>query len=266
MGGTYQFDDDRQREIYEYVERNGAVWPEMVRQNVLVRPESNSKPTRSGAQLEPSVKMPSEEVSRHVSVLKRDGYLEEHNGKLRVAMPVDVGARTVPLDEGRAVVRPARQEDVDGIVDVIETIAADEGYVVAARLAEKVDRDGVLLRHNEREDRVFFVATVEDEAVGWLHVEGTLFDRMDHTAALTLGVLEAYRGDGIGSTLVESGLDWARDRGYRKVYQNLSATNDDAVAFLEEHGWSVESTREGHYRIGGELVDEIQLACWLEGD
>lgn len=264
MSGTYQFDNARQRDIYEYVEQNGAVWPEMVRQNVLVQPESGSKPTRSGAGLGPSVKMSNEELSRHVSVLKRDGYLEEYNGKLRVAMPVDAGAKTVPLDGQEAVVRPARQEDMEGVVDAIETVASVESYVVAARLAEAVTREGVLLRSNESQDRVFFVASVEGEAVGWLHVEGTQFDRMSHTARLTLGVLEGYRGAGLGSALMERGLEWAGSRGYRKVYQNLSATNDSAIAFLENHGWTVESTREGHYLIDDELVDEVQLAVWLD--
>jgi ribosomal protein S18 acetylase RimI-like enzyme len=77
-------------------------------------------------------------------------------------------------------------------------------------------------------------------------------------------VLAQYRGDGLGSTLMESGLEWAGDHGYRKVYQNLPATNDRAIAFLEDAGWSVESTRGGHYRIDGELIDEVQLATWLD--
>ncbi len=67
---------------------------------------------------------------------------------------------------------------------------------------------------------MFFVASVEGETVGWLHVEGAQFDRMSH--------------------------------------------NDSAIAFLEDHGWTVESTREGHCLIDGELVDEVQLAVWLD--
>lgn len=264
MSTPRQFDHDRRRQIYEYVERNGAVEPETVRQNVLVQPETDSKPARSGADLEPSVPMQTEEFSHHVSILERDGYLEERDDKLRVALPMDVDAETVDLDGLEATVRPARQEDITGIVGVIETIATVNTYVVAARLAEEVTRDEVLFRHNESEDRVFFVATVDDDAVGWLHVGGVQFPKMSHTAELTLGVLERYRGNGLGSTLMERGLEWARDRGYRKIYQNLPATNERAIAFLEDQGWSVESTRDGHYRIDDELVDEVQLAIWLD--
>lgn len=264
MSSLGQFDHDRRRRIYEYVEQSGAVEPEQARQNLLVQPETASKPARSGGDLDPSVPMPREEFEHHVSILERDGHLEEVEGKLRVALPVDEDVTVVEFDDLEATVRPARQEDISGIVGVIESIAAVDSYVVATRLANEVTRDEVLLRQNESEDRVFFVATVDEDAVGWLHVEAVQAPMMDHTAELTVGVLEQYRGNGLGSTLMERGLAWARQRGTRKVYQNLPATNERAISFLEDSGWAVESTRDGHYCIDDELVDEVQLAVWLE--
>lgn len=265
MAETYQFENARQREIYEYVEQNGVVWPEAVRQNVLVKPESGAKPSRSGPKLEPSVKMSKSEFSRHVDALERDGYLELQNGKLRVVTSVEPEATTVDIDTGQdAVVRAAREEDIDGIVETIEAVASDGRYVVAARLAETVDSEGVLIRHNESENRIFFVATVDDEPVGWLHLDGAQFDATAHTAELTVGIRRGYRGEGLGSALMDRGLDWAEEQGYRKVYQNLPATNEDAIEFLQSQGWEVESTREGHYLLADELVDEVQLADWLD--
>ncbi|NHN40655.1 GNAT family N-acetyltransferase [Halorubellus sp. JP-L1] len=272
MGSTTDFDSDRRRQIYEYVERNGAVDPETARRNLLVQAPSNSKPARSGAELDPSIPMPPGVFAEHVAGLEDEGYLAERDGKLRVAHPVEADATTVTvedveddgIEDAEATVRAAVQEDIEGIVDVVETIAVADEYVVASRLASDVTREEVLLRQNDREDRVFFVATVDDEIVGWLHVEAVQVPMMDHTAQLTVGVLEAYRGHGIGSTLMEHGLDWARDRGLRKVYQNVPASNERAIAFLENAGWAVESTREDHYCIDDAFVDEAQLAIWLE--
>lgn len=266
MPGLEEFEHDRRRRIYEYVESRGAVEPETVRRNVLVTPETSSKPARSGPELPPSTPMSFQEFSEHVAGLERDGYLTERDGKLRVALPLTDEETTVPIDdEVEATVRPARQEDMAGIVGVVETIAAEDAYAVARRLADQVAREDVLLRHNEGGNRVFFVAIVADETVGWLHVEAVSSPMMDHTAELTVGVLAEYRGHGLGSTLMEFGLDWAREQGLRKVYQSLPATNERAIAFLEDAAWSVESTREGHYHVGDELVDEVQLAVWLDG-
>lgn len=264
MSRPEQFDEAERRRIYEYVERNGAVKPETIRQNVLVQPETASKPARSGSDLEPSVMMPSEEFNHHVSILKRDGFLEEHDEKLRVVLPMDEDAITVEIDGLEATVRPARQEDITGIIGVIKTVASVDTYVVAARLADKIDRDQVLLRHNETEDRIFFVVTVDNDTIGWLHIEAEQFPKMDHTAKLTMGVLDQYRSHGLGSILMEQGIKWTQTQGYRKLYQNLPATNERAISFLEDHGWSVESTHDGHYLIDDELVDEVQLAIWLD--
>jgi GNAT superfamily N-acetyltransferase len=261
---TMGFDRAERRRIYEYVEREGVVTPEQVRQNVLVRTESSSKPARSGAALSRSVPMEPETFRHHVSILKRDGYLEEVDGTLRVAFPMDADVEAVDLDGVEAEIRPARQEDITGVIGVIGAVAGKADHAVAARLAEQVSRDDVLLRHNEEESRVFFVATVEGDAVGWLHVEALKYPRMEHTAELTVGVLEEYRGSGLGTALMDCGLDWARERGYLKVYQNLPATNERAIDFLAENGWTEEYRREGHYLLDGEFVDEIGLAVWLD--
>jgi GNAT superfamily N-acetyltransferase len=261
---TMGFDRAERRRIYEYVEREGAAEPEEVRQNVLVKAESSSKPARSGGALSRSVPMDRETFRHHVSILKRDGYLEESNGILRVAFPMGVDAETVDLDGVEAEVRPARQEDITGIIGVVEAVAGETDHAVAARLAEQVSRDDVLLRHNETESRVFFVATVDGDAVGWLHVEALVHPRMEHTAELTVGVLEEYRDGGLGAALMDRGLDWARERGYLKVYQSLPATNERAVDFLEENGWTEEYRRGGHYLLDGEFVDEVGLAVWLD--
>jgi len=262
MSDRQQFDDARRRTIYEYVERTGAVEPEAARTDISVEPDTDSKPARSGAKL--SVSMSPEEFDHHVSILQRNGHIEEKGGKLRVAVPLAEDTDTVAFDDLTATVRRARQEDISEIVGVVETVAEEERYVVAQRLAERVTRDDVLLRYNESEDRVFFVATVDDDTIGWLHVGGAKEPQMEHTARLTLGILEQYRGNGLGSTLMDRGLEWADSQGYRKIYQSVPASNEPAIDFLEAEGWRVESTRDGHYCIDGDLVDETQLAIWLD--
>lgn len=260
--GEMNFGDARRRQIYEYVEQHGAVPPSEVRREVRVTPESASKPTRSGtAEMVP---IPAEEFRHHVSILKRDGYLVERDGRLEVGIQAGSESVEVEADGVTAVVRLAQQQDLTGIVGVIEQVAAEGHHVVAKRLAEEVTRTDVLLRHNESRTRTFFVATVDEDAVGWLHVSAPQLEELSHTAELTVGVLEAYRDRGIGSALMDRGLAWAQEHGYRKVTQRLPASNEAGVAFLEATGWTVEAVREGQYLVDGELEDEVQVAVWLD--
>ncbi|MFC7115711.1 GNAT family N-acetyltransferase [Natronoarchaeum sp. GCM10025703] len=229
---------DRQR-IFEFVERQGAVDPQAVRSELF---PSDSRGFR-----------------HHVSVLRRDGILTQtEDGDLRVAIEAG-GEQEVMADGVECVIRPARQEDLSGIISAIKSVAAPGIHIVAETVAQELDRDEALLRHNDVESRMFFVATVDDEVVGWVHLNSAEIAKLRHTAELTLGVLEEYRDQGLGNRLLERGLEWASTHDYEKVYQSIPASNEPAIEFLEENGWEVEAIREDHYKIDDEYVDEVML-------
>lgn len=236
-----QFGHEDRKRIYEYVERHGAAIPDDIRDELRIDPGG---------------------FRHHVAILRRDGYLEQDDGKLRVSL--DAGEeeefRTDALEFS---IRPARQEDLGGIVGAIRQVTEEKTYIVGESVADVLDHESALLRHNELESRVFFVATVNDEVVGWVHLNAPELEKLSHTAELTVGVLEGYRGHGIGSHLLERGLEWAKPNGYEKVYQSIPSANEDAVEFLEAHGWEVEAVRANHYKINGDYVDEMMMAVTL---
>ncbi|MFQ3319776.1 MAG: GNAT superfamily N-acetyltransferase [Natronomonas sp.] len=197
-----------------------------------------------------------------VAVMKRDGLLEEDDGVLRTAL--DAGIEEVHRIDGTEVtIRPARQEDISGIIGVMKQVASEKRYIVAENVAQELAADSALVR-NDLENRRFFVATVDDEVVSWCGVEQPALEKLEHNAELTLGVLEEYRGNDIGSHLMARALSWAREDGFHKVYNSIPATNASGIEFLEEHGWDTEAIRRDHYRIDGEFVDEVMMATELE--
>ncbi|QLK26478.1 GNAT family N-acetyltransferase [Natrinema zhouii] len=238
---TLEFGHADRKEIYEYVERRGAVDPEETRDRLGLDPGG---------------------FRHHVAILKRDGRIEEEEGTLRVT--IDAGAEEEYVSEALEFhIRPARQEDLTGIVGAIRQVAEEKTYIEAESVADEIDHENALLRHNELQSRMFFVATVDDEVVGWVHLHAPELEKLSHTAELTVGVLEEYRAHGIGSHLLSRGLEWAGSNGYEKVYQSVPSTNEEAIAFLEEHNWETEAVREDHYKLNGHYVDEIMMAVEL---
>ncbi|MGQ3413243.1 GNAT family N-acetyltransferase [Natrinema sp. LN54] len=232
------FASDASRRIYEYVERHGTV----ERHKVL-----------------DILSLPAEEFRTRLEELKSDGYLEDDGGTLRIAL--EFGAvEKHELDEFTVTVRPARQADFDGLVDTIRDVTAEETYVVAETIAEQLLYEDAVTRHNAVQSRTFFVATVDGEVVGWTHLECEQTDPVREVARQTVGVREAYRGYGIGSTLLQRGLEWAEANGYRKLYNSVPVVNDTALEFLTVHGWDTEAIRRDHYTIDGEYVDEVMMA------
>ena len=235
------FDHDDRRDIYDYVERHGSVRPKKARRALEMEPRA---------------------FGHHVAILKRDGVLLESEGELRIAYDDEL-EEEFNSDGFQVTIRRAREEDLTGLVGVIRQAIGDGTYVDAETVADVVDNEGVLLRHNELESRIFFVACVDDEVVGWVHLKHPEIDKLNHTAELTLGVLERYRQRGIGSHLLERGLEWAAQHGYERIYNSVPATNEEGIAFLETHGWETEAVREDHYKLDGEYIDELMLATAL---
>jgi ribosomal protein S18 acetylase RimI-like enzyme len=155
-------------------------------------------------------------------------------------------------------VRRARQEDISGVIGVMRQVTSEKRYVVAESVEQQLSGDSTLM-DTDLENQHFFVATVDDEVIGWCGLDIPEMDKLSHTAELTLGVLEEYRGKGIGDHLLERGLKWAEEKGLHKVYNSIPSVNESAIEFLEGHGWETEAVRSDHYRIDGEFVDEVMM-------
>ncbi|SEL62054.1 GNAT family N-acetyltransferase [Haloferax larsenii] len=232
------FESEASKRIYEYVERHGTA-----KRNVLldIAPVS------------------SEEFGAELDRLKMRGYLEEDGGTLQLAL--DVGAiEEHQTDVGVVTIRPGRQQDFEGLIDAIRDVTSEKTYVVAEGIAEQLLYEEAVTRHNRVASRVFFVATVDGEVVGWTHLDLPQVEKVRETAQQTVGVKEDFRGSGIGSLLLQRGLDWAEANGFRKVYNSIPMTNDRAMEFLGDHGWDTEAIRREHYTIDDEFVDEVMMA------
>ncbi|MDQ2051228.1 GNAT family N-acetyltransferase [Natronolimnohabitans sp. A-GB9] len=236
-----QFETADGEAIYEYVERNGAVAAEELESTLSIEPNR---------------------LRETIADLRSDGYLEEEGGLLRIA--IDVGTEhEYTVDDLTYTIRPAKQRDLKGIVSVMREVAEENDYLVAETVVDLLDHEEVVFRHNDLESRIFFVATVDDEVIGWAHLHSPNYEKLSHTAELTMGVLEAYRGHSIGSHLMQRGLKWASENGFEKVYQSLPATNQDAVRFLEDHRWETEAIRKAHYKIDDQYVAEQMMGVML---
>ena len=230
------------KEIYEHVEQQGTVDYDEARK---------------------ALRMDETAFGHHIAILKRDGVLERaEDDRLRVAFEQGE-EETYTADDIEYAIRQAREEDLTGLVGAIRAAIGEKTYIEAESMADILDHQNVLLRHNALESRMFFVATIENEVVGWVHLNMPEMEKLSHTAELTVGVLEEYRGLGIGSRLLKRGTKWATTSGIEKLYSSVPSTNETAIEWLEDHGWETEAVREDHYKLEGEYIDEVMMAYHL---
>jgi len=237
-----EFDSRDRRDIYDHIERTGTVAYEEACRALDMNPNA---------------------FGHHVAVLQRDGIITRtDDDELRIAFEGE-SERTSTDDGVDVTIRQAQEDDLPGLVGAIREALSDQAYIEGETVADVVESEDVLLRHNELEKRVFFVATVHGDVIGWLHINAPKIEKLEHTGELTLGVVEAYHGHGIGTELHDRGVDWALENGFEKLYNSIPSSNDDAIEFLEHHGWETEAVRKRHYKIDGEYADEVMLSKTL---
>jgi ribosomal protein S18 acetylase RimI-like enzyme/predicted nuclease with RNAse H fold len=114
-----------------------------------------------------------------------------------------------------------------------------------------------------RHDAENVIVAVDGEApVGFL-ILGTWTDLESARHVLVfngLAVDPERQGEGIGSRLLDAGIERARERGARRVLLRVLSTNDGARRLYERHGFTVEAALRGVFHLEGAYADDLFMA------
>ena len=108
----------------------------------------------------------------------------------------------------------------------------------------------------------WFVAEVGGLVVGGIFVQDT-----HGVAHLGMAVLESNRGAGLGRSLLNAAVGWARDRGCYKVTLEVWPHNTRAIGLYEKLGFVIEARYRRHWRRrDGSLWDALAMGLVLDED
>jgi RimJ/RimL family protein N-acetyltransferase len=157
------------------------------------------------------------------------------------------------------VVRPANVEDLDELMALRRAVAA-EGRWIGAELP--LDEEGDLRTLTESaEAGSLFVAEIDGELVGMLGMHLPRYQVAD----LGMNVKDGFRGQGVGSALVEAAIAWARAAGAHKIALQHWPHNTAARALYEKYGFEQEGYLRRHYpRKNGEIWDAVVMGLLLD--
>jgi ribosomal protein S18 acetylase RimI-like enzyme len=155
-------------------------------------------------------------------------------------------------------IRRATAQDYEALCEIIEEVDAlhREALPHIFRESGGPARDRIyMLGLLADEDHGLFVAEIEGQAAGYVHV--TVRDAppipilVPRRVALVdnLVVKEAYRRSGLGRALMGRAERWAQARGAADVELTVYDFNEAAIAFYESLGYEAFSRRMGR-RLG----------------
>ncbi len=157
-------------------------------------------------------------------------------------------------------VRPAMDTDLDAVVETFWSVAAEGRWIGTEVPFDREKRKADLRASLHSDAACLLVAEHEGRVIGHIGVRIAPYGVAD----IGMAIIDGYRGQGVGTQLLESAITWARDAGAHKMALEVWPHNDAGIALYRKLGFETEGRKRRHYRRGnGELWDSILMGLPL---
>jgi ribosomal protein S18 acetylase RimI-like enzyme len=104
-------------------------------------------------------------------------------------------------------------------------------------------------------NQTIFVAENGDQLIGFLWAGGGLYRHTCLRVHLILGVRQAYQRQGLGTRLLTTCEDWAREQRLERLELSVMTHNFPALALYQKQGFQIEGTAPYALCIDGKYID-----------
>lgn len=154
---------------------------------------------------------------------------------------------------------PIGRQHIAGFHAALDCVAKERRYLAMLE-APSFWRTRRLVLASLQAGAVHVVAVTDDEVIGWCDLRPRAAPTLRHTAVLGMGVVAAYRGQGIGSRLLTAALGLAPARGIRRSELIVRSDNAAAIALYRRFGFVDEGTCRNYMRVDGVDYDALLMA------
>ena len=154
---------------------------------------------------------------------------------------------------------PIGRAHLAGFHAAVDSVAKERRYLAMLE-APSFTRTRRLVLDSLRAGAVHVVAVAGDEVIGWCDLRPKTAPTLRHSAVLGMGIVAAYRGQGIGSRMLAATLELAWARGIRRAELNVRSDNAPAIALYRRFGFVEEGTCRNYMCVDGVDYDALLMA------
>ena len=141
----------------------------------------------------------------------------------------------------------------------LDVVARERRYLAQVE-ALPLERIEGFVRESVATDAVQFLAIDANQVVGWADIFPSWAHAVAHCGSLGMGVLPAYRGQGIGRQLLQACIAKAWSKGITRIELEVRADNDRAIALYSKLGFVQEARKRQAMRFDGEYFDALLMS------
>jgi ribosomal protein S18 acetylase RimI-like enzyme len=159
---------------------------------------------------------------------------------------------------------PIQMRHIEGLTACVDEVARERRYLSIVE-GFTLDQTAAWVAANQLRRNPFVAATDDDRVVGWCEVRRDVLPGRSHAGLLGMGVRAAYRGQGVGRSLIERALQGARELGFERIELMVRSPNLRALQLYRKVGFEEEGRKRDALRLDDGPEDEILMALHLGG-
>ena len=162
------------------------------------------------------------------------------------------------------VIRTAEPRDAAAMLAYIRVVAAETEFFVLEPdefpATEELERQWIQ-EHLDHPGQIVLLAEASGSVIGNVSFESGPHRRIAHRGNLGISVFKEWRGKGIGTALLRTLLEWAKENPIiEKVGLEVSSTNEGAIRLYRKLGFMEAGRKPKEVKLGPEkYVDSVVM-------
>jgi ribosomal protein S18 acetylase RimI-like enzyme len=156
-------------------------------------------------------------------------------------------------------ITPITQADVSAFRECLDRIAQERRFLALLQ-APPLAHMQEFIAEGLRQGVPRVVAKAQARVVGFCDIQPGWPETKRHCGSLGMGVLPAFRGQGLGRRLLESCLALARQAGITRVELEVRSNNEQALHLYRRLGFELEGIKRRGLRVDDEYQETTAMA------
>ncbi|MHB9004318.1 MAG: GNAT family N-acetyltransferase [Coriobacteriia bacterium] len=158
------------------------------------------------------------------------------------------------------VIREASVDDAQSLLDYAARLFAECLPGLWRRQLPSLDEERSFIASYDASNSTLVLAESDGRTVALAGLLGKSLEQESHVGVIGVSVDRDYRGQGIGTQLLEHLIAWAPAHGISRIEIEAFANNPGAIALYERLGFEREGVRKAAVVVDEKYVDIIGLA------
>ncbi len=157
---------------------------------------------------------------------------------------------------------PISEEYIEGFHACLDSVARERIYIGGTQ-ARPLDSTREFVMNNIEKHYPQFIAVDDGRVVGWCDIIPMRGIDFAHSGLLGMGLLDGYRGKGLGTRILDVTLDAAKEYGLERVELEVYTSNTRAIRLYEKRGFVTEGVKKKARKLDGVYYDIQVMALFI---